>query len=210
VAAALAGRACDRGFRHLAQLAGAPLARISAGVLVGVLASVSYICIAPHYEPKRLALWQVGLALNRITPSDALVLIADDGDPTGLYYSKRYGWHFLEDFGSSPVDGQHAIRELERLRMEGASYLVFTSNTVWWLELYQAFREHVEAHYRRVSETKAYLVFDLRGVKGNEVNVNCSARRPGSTSTGPMPHDRHSDDARMELPPDPSSLCLSP
>src|SRR6266567_2554033 len=49
-------------------------------------------------------------------------VLADNGDPTGLYYSKRHGWHFLQDFGSSPVDSQHAIRELERLRMEGASY----------------------------------------------------------------------------------------
>jgi uncharacterized protein with von Willebrand factor type A (vWA) domain len=120
----------------MAQRAEATFACVGAGVFVGVLASVSYICIAPHYEPKRLALWQAGLALNRITPSDALVLIADNGDPTGLYYSKRHGWHFLQDFGSSPVDSQHAIRELERLRMEGASYPVFTSHAFWGLEFY--------------------------------------------------------------------------
>jgi hypothetical protein len=192
VAAALAGRAYDCGFRRLAQLAGATPACFGAGVLVGVLASISYFCIAPHYEPKRLALWQAGLALNRITPSDALVLIADNGDPTGLYYSKRHGWHFLQDFGRSPVDSQHAIRELERLRMEGASYLVFTSNTFWGLEIYQAFREHVEARSRRVSETKAYLVFDIKGVKGNEVNVNWELRRAPHLPS-PAPRWRHDE-----------------
>jgi 4-amino-4-deoxy-L-arabinose transferase-like glycosyltransferase len=133
VAAALAGWACEWGFRRVSQRAGTTLARISASVLVAGLATVSYICLAPHYEPKRLARWQAGLELNRITPPEALVLIADDGDPPALYYSQRHGWHFLQNFGSPPVDSKQPIGELERRRMEGASYLVFTANTFWWL-----------------------------------------------------------------------------
>ncbi len=91
------------------------------------------------------------------------MLIADDGDPTALYYSKRHGWHFLPNFGSNPDDSQHAIRELERLRTEGTSYLVFTSNTFWGVESYPVFREHLAERYRRMSETDAYLIFDIRG-----------------------------------------------
>ncbi len=167
VAAALAGRVCDRAFRRLAQRTGAMLALMGAGVFVVGLAYVSYVCIASHYEPKRLPWWQAGRELDRITPPDALVLIADDGDPTALYYSKRHGWHFLQYFGSNPVDSQQAIRELEQLRAEGASYLAFTRNTFWWLARYGAFREHLEAHYRRVSATDAYMIFDIRGGKGD-------------------------------------------
>jgi 4-amino-4-deoxy-L-arabinose transferase-like glycosyltransferase len=167
VAAALAGRACDRGFHRLAQRTGATLALLCAGVFVAGLAYVSYVCIAPHYEPKRLAWWQAGRELNQITPPEALVLIADDGDPTALYYSKRHGWHCLPYFGSNPVDSQQAIRELERLRAEGASYLAFTSNTFWWLARYGAFQEHLAARYRRVSATDAYLIFDIRAVQGD-------------------------------------------
>jgi 4-amino-4-deoxy-L-arabinose transferase-like glycosyltransferase len=166
VAAALAGRACEWGFRRVTQRAGATLARIAAGVFVAVLAAVAYVSIAPHYEPKRLAWWQAGLALNRLTQPDALVLIADDGDPTAFYYSQRRGWHFLQNFGRPPVDSVEAIHELEQRRTEGASYLVLTTNTFWWLERYPAFGEHLEAHYRRVRETEAYLIFDLRGVRG--------------------------------------------
>jgi 4-amino-4-deoxy-L-arabinose transferase-like glycosyltransferase len=166
VAAALAGRACDRGFHRLAQRTGATLALLGAGVFVAGLAYVSYVCIAPHYEPKRLAWWQAGRELNQITPPEALVLIADDGDPTALYYSKRHGWHCLPYFGSNPVDSQQAIRELEQLRAAGASYLIFTSNTFWWLTRYRAFQEHLEARYRRVSATDAYLIFDIRAVQG--------------------------------------------
>jgi 4-amino-4-deoxy-L-arabinose transferase-like glycosyltransferase len=165
VAAALAGRACTWGCRRVAQRAGATLARIAAGVFVAVLAVVAYVSIAPHYEPKRLAWWQAGLALNRLAPPDALVLMADDGDPTALYYSQRRGWHFLQHFGTPPVDSEEAIGELEQRRTEGASYLVFTRNTFWWLERYPAFREYLEARYRRVRETEAYWIFDLRWVR---------------------------------------------
>jgi len=37
-------------------------------------------------------------------------------------------------------------------------------NTFWWRERYRAFRAHLEAHYRRVHETEAYLIFDLKEV----------------------------------------------
>jgi hypothetical protein len=163
-AAALAGRACAWGGRRLAQRAGATLTRIATSVFVAGIAAVAYISIAPHYEPTRLAWWQAGLALNRLSPPEALVLIADDGDPTAVYYSQRRGWHFLQHFGRPPVDSEEAIGELEQRRTEGASYLVLTANTFWWLERYRAFRAHLEAHYRRVHETEAYLIFDLREV----------------------------------------------
>ena len=102
------------------------------------------------------------MALNRLTPPGTLVLIADYGDPTAFYYSQRQGWHFLQDFGSPPVDSQQAIDELERLRRAGASYLVFLTHTFWWLEHYPAFRTHLEGRYRRTYETEAYLIFNLR------------------------------------------------
>src|SRR5262245_9918973 len=110
----------------------------------------------------RLAWWQTGIALNRLTPPEALLLIADDGDPTALYYSQRHGWHFLPIFGDEPVDDQQAIGELERLRTEGASYLAFTTNTFWCLQEYPAFREHLEAHERRVREAEAYIIVESK------------------------------------------------
>jgi 4-amino-4-deoxy-L-arabinose transferase-like glycosyltransferase len=161
VAAALAGRACAWGFRRVARRAGVTPARLGAAIFVAGLATVSYVCLAPHYEPKRLAWWQAGLALNRIAPPEALVLIADYGDPTAFYYSRRQGWHFLQDFGRAPVDSEEAIGELEQRRRDGAQYLVFVTHTFRWLERYPAFRAHLEARYRRVRETEAYWIFDL-------------------------------------------------
>jgi hypothetical protein len=176
-AAALGGRACDEVSRRIRRrLGSAPALICASGFWLG-LAAASYLCLAPHYEPKRLPLWQAGQELDRITPPDALVLIADNGDPTGIYYSRRRGWHFLQDFGRSPVDSQHAILELERFRREGASYLVFTSDSFWGREIYRTFREYVEARYRRVSETEAYVVFDIGATEGNEVSVTRMRQR---------------------------------
>jgi 4-amino-4-deoxy-L-arabinose transferase-like glycosyltransferase len=163
VAAALAGRACARGFGRVARRVGATPARLGAAIFVAGLATVSYVCLAPHYEPKRLAWWQAGLELKRVTPPEALVVIADDGDPTAFYYSQRHGWHFLQEFGRAPVDSEEAISELEQRRRDGAQYLGFLTHTIVWLERYPAFRAHLEARYRRLRETEAYWIFDLRG-----------------------------------------------
>ncbi len=131
--------------------------------MVAGLAAAAYISIAPHYEPKRLAWWQAGLELKRVTPPEALVLIADYGDPTAFYYSQRHGWHFLQEFGRAPVNSEEAISELEERRRDGAQYLVFLAPTIVWLERYPAFRAHLEARYRRLREPEACWIFDLRG-----------------------------------------------
>jgi hypothetical protein len=165
-AAALSGLACEAVSRRLRRRLGSAPALIWMGMFWAGLAFTSYLCLAPQYAPKQLPLWQVGRQLDRIMPPDALVLIADYGDPTAIYYSRRHGWHFLQDFGSRPAESQHAIQELERLRMESASYLAFTSYSFWWLGVSQAFGEYVEARYRRVSETEAYVIFDIRGISG--------------------------------------------
>jgi hypothetical protein len=48
--------------------------------------------------------------------------------------------------------------ELEERRRQGARYLALTVYTVWWLEGYRAFRDHLEARYPRVRETGEYVI----------------------------------------------------
>jgi hypothetical protein len=97
--------------------------------------------------------------LNQLIPPDRLILAADDGDPSLLYYSRRKGWHFPEiaQHGRSPVDAQHLIRELESRRNEGATYLILTQ----WFNEFPAFHAHLNAQYRRIKETERFLIFDL-------------------------------------------------
>jgi len=104
------------------------------------------VYVRPLYESSAAQLRNAGLALNKITPSYALIVAADMGDPTIFYYSQRKGWHFLEEDGiyqGTPSDSQHAIVDLEKLQRRGATHIVFTRNTLWWLDYYPEFAQHL-------------------------------------------------------------------
>jgi len=51
--------------------------------------------------------------------------------------------------------------ELEKLRKRGATHLVFTEYTAWWLEYYKEFGSYLDSHYRRLSQTPQYVIFDV-------------------------------------------------
>ena len=149
----------------IGQRTGATIAGVLAcGLFYAALASLSYRALTPLYDPQpqRMPAWQLGRALHQLTPVNALVIVADDGDPTALYYSRRKGWHFLQDgmFKGYPVDSHQAIGYLEQWRQAGASYLGFTRYAFWWFDYYDGFQAYLDARYRRVRETTDYLIFD--------------------------------------------------
>jgi hypothetical protein len=116
------------------------------------------------YEPVAAPLREAGSTLNEITPDDSLLVTADNGDPTILYYANRKGWHFLEKGGiydGDPEDSAQMIVDLDQLRAKGAHYLVFTSNTSWWLDYYLDFREHLHATSSLIAATSEFSVYRL-------------------------------------------------
>jgi Dolichyl-phosphate-mannose-protein mannosyltransferase len=150
VAAAFAGLACDFVLLRLIQPHGSKLVLASACLsfflALGVL---SYVYIRPLYKPWGIPSLNAGIELDRIAPPDALVISADDGNPTTIYYSRRKGWHFPQGSNFSlpwPADGEQAITELEKLRAQGGSYLVFTKSTFYLLSgQYRDFQKHLDA-----------------------------------------------------------------
>ena len=143
IAAAFAGAACaffgsKISFRRAA---------IALSILLtGSFAILSFVYVRPLYESSAAQLRNAGLALNKMTPSDALIIAADMGDPTIFYYAQRKGWHFLEEDGiyqGTPSDSQQAIVNLEKLRRRGATHAVFTRNTLWWLGYYPEFEQRL-------------------------------------------------------------------
>jgi 4-amino-4-deoxy-L-arabinose transferase-like glycosyltransferase len=167
VAAAFAGTACDFVLSRITQPAhsGIVIALLSF-IFFASLAYLSYTYVRPLYNPWGIPSFNAGKELNRIAPRRALVIVADAGDPTCLYYSKRKGWHFLDDFGSTPANSQQAITALEKLRKRGARYLVFPRYTFWWLDYYKDFRSYLDSRYPRVRQTMDYVIFDLAGARG--------------------------------------------
>jgi hypothetical protein len=81
-----------------------------------------------------------------------------------LYYAERKGWHFLEKNGiydGEPRDSAQAIIDLEELRKHGASYLVFTSNTSWWLDYYEEFARHLDQTATPMTSNSQFRIFLL-------------------------------------------------
>ncbi|PYK82621.1 MAG: hypothetical protein DME41_08880 [Verrucomicrobia bacterium] len=140
----------------------------SLSILLAALFSFSVFGYARgFYRPSAAPLRDAGLKLKAVTPSNALVAAADNGDPTVLYYAERKGWHFLEKNGiydGEPRDSAQAIVDLEGLRNRGAGYLVFTSNTSWWLDYYAQFRQHLEATSSLVAATPEFKIYQLNPV----------------------------------------------
>jgi hypothetical protein len=130
------------------------------------------MAVAPLYAHQRPELWSVGRELNRITPPDALVIVADDGDPRAIYYSQRKGWHFLQDgyLKDHPRNTQEAITIIEQLRGEGASYLAFAQNIVKYFDAYEGLREYLDVRYQRIRETTEYVIFDITTSKLEEMS----------------------------------------
>ena len=119
------------------------------------------------YQPSAAPLRDAGLKLKAAAPATALVAASDNGDPTVLYYAERKGWHFLEKNGiydGEPKDSAQAIVDLEELRKRGASYLVFTSNTSWWLDYYEQLGQYVQGTATVTDETSEFKIYKLNPV----------------------------------------------
>ncbi len=164
ITAAFAGAAC-------AFFASKISSRVAATTLSVLLASsfviLSYVYVRPLYESSAGQLRDAGLELNKITEPSALIVAADTGDPTIFYYAHRKGWHFLEKDGiyaGNPSDSQEAIANLEELRRRGATHVVFTANTFWWLDYYPEFAQHLAENATVVEATPEFKIYKLAAV----------------------------------------------
>jgi 4-amino-4-deoxy-L-arabinose transferase-like glycosyltransferase len=125
---------------------------------------LAYLYVRPLYKASATPLRLAGLELNKLTAPDELVVAANAGNPTIFYYAQRKGWHFLEKDGiynGNPRDSQRAITDLERLRGQGATHLVFTRNTLWWLEAYPELTRHLAEVAVLIESTPEFRIYKL-------------------------------------------------
>ncbi|MEY2601057.1 MAG: hypothetical protein QOJ36_376 [Verrucomicrobiota bacterium] len=164
IAAAFAGAACVFVGSKISSRA----IKITISILLAASFSFSAFLYARYfYQPSAAPLRDAGLKLKATTPASALVAAADNGDPTVLYYAERKGWHFLEKNGiydGEPRDSAQAIVDLEELRKHGASYLVFTSNTSWWLDYYEQLGEYVQNNSTLIDATSEFKIYKFNPV----------------------------------------------
>ena len=168
IAAACTGMAIDYVLQKLNKFIGTKVALIAATSIVFVgLAYLSYIYVKPLYASWQAPAWRAGREVNLVAPKNAIVVVATNKcDPTGIYYTRRKGWHFMEKDGwcsGTPSNSREAVDNLEKLRRQGGTHLVFDKYTMWWLDEYKELGKHIESNYQRLRQTDQYIIFDLSG-----------------------------------------------
>ncbi len=99
-------------------------------------------------------------------PVDSAVLVISRGDRELIRFRDRRGAHFPQDgdggyAGHHPADSDEAIAALERLRGNGAQFLVVPPPSAWWLDHYDGFARHLERY--PLLTTKDCEIYDLSG-----------------------------------------------
>lgn len=161
IAAAFAGAACAL----VAVKVESRGAKISLSILLASCFGIlSLVYARPFYRPLAGQLRDAGLELKRTTAPDSLIVAADTGDPAIFYYAERKGWHFLEKdaiYEGNPLDSAQVIADLTNLRKRGATHLVLTANTFWWLEYYKEFAEHLAHAATLKTVNSQFKIYEL-------------------------------------------------
>jgi hypothetical protein len=122
-----------------------------------------------NFSGPKTAWWdQVHLAMQEIVtliaPGDTFILV-DQAKFGNVVTAGRRAVPFLERDGQyqgPPPDDATAIRELERLRRSGASFIAFGWPAFWWLNHYSELYRHLRSKFRCVLQNDRLSVFDLR------------------------------------------------
>ncbi|MDQ3706232.1 MAG: polysaccharide pyruvyl transferase family protein [Chloroflexota bacterium] len=125
---------------------------------------------APDPEVLREVPWlyEMQAALKEVeglVPLGATFILVDEERwGGGQALAGRRTLPFLERDGrywGLPADSGTAIAELERLRNEGAQYIVFMWPSFWWLSYYHEFHSYLRQNYSTLSDNERILVFSL-------------------------------------------------
>jgi SAM-dependent methyltransferase len=152
---------------------------------------------AGDHDPGATQAWQQERAMGTeqirevIPPGKSFILVDEDQWGIKELRDGRRGIPFPEHDGQywgHPPDDATAVRECERLRQGGASFLVVARPAFWWLDYYSAWRQHLVATYRCVRANDLVCVFDLLpappdGATGQEVDNLLDAERARRPTT---------------------------
>jgi hypothetical protein len=103
--------------------------------------------------------------LAALIPAGATFILVDEDQLRSECAAGGRAIPFLERDGQYwglPPDDETAIREMERLRRSGATFLVFAWPAFWWLEYYAGLHRYLRANFRCALENDRLVAFDLR------------------------------------------------
>jgi len=128
--------------------------------------------ILPLVHPRNLIdqVWrnrvlQLAVELASHVPTGEQLIVADENRFGTMYLPGRRVRAFIERngiyFGPPETDAE-AIRELERMKQEGARYLAIGWPAFWWLSYYRDFAEHLERCYPAALKNQLVTLYCLR------------------------------------------------
>jgi hypothetical protein len=106
-----------------------------------------------------------------VPPGASYILVNDDewGDPQPV--EGRHAIPFLEREGvywGPPADDAGAIDELERLRREGARFIIFWWTCFWWLDNYARFSGYLHSRFPCALHNDRVIAFDITNGKNGD------------------------------------------
>jgi glycosyltransferase involved in cell wall biosynthesis len=103
--------------------------------------------------------------LSGLLPRGAAFILVDGSEwPPGDVLVGARAIPFLErngEYFGPPADSATAIRELARLRQQGAMWLAFAWPAFWWLDYYGEFAAYLHTEYRLALANERLVVFEL-------------------------------------------------
>jgi hypothetical protein len=115
---------------------------------------------------RREVVERVHAYVDKQLPVGTHVLIVSRGDESIVDFEHRHGGHFPQAAdgvyaGHHPPDSADAIARLEALRLGGAEHLVIPATSIWWLDHYDEFAQHLARYERVDAEDGTYVAFNL-------------------------------------------------
>jgi len=103
--------------------------------------------------------------IQSLIPAGNIFILVDEAKlPPGVFGDMKTV-PFLERDGKYwgvPPDDDTAIRDVERLRQSGASFMVIAWPAFWWLDFYLELNRYLRSRFRCVLQNARLVVFDLR------------------------------------------------
>jgi hypothetical protein len=103
--------------------------------------------------------------LTGLIPAAGTFILIDEGQLGNVLGIGRHALPFLRRDGQywgAPPDDATAVRELERLRRSGASFLVVAWPAFWWLDYFGGWHRYLRSRFRCALENDRLIAFDLR------------------------------------------------
>lgn len=100
-----------------------------------------------------------------VIPAGKRFILVDDNQWGSEFLPESPFLPFLEHDGQywgAPPDDQTAIQELERMRQEGASFMVIGWPAFWWIDYYSGLRNYLSSNFHCVLHNSRLLVFELQ------------------------------------------------